>query len=43
MEEKMKKTYLKPDAEYVSLLPEEILTFGVDGEMGTSELPEGWE
>ena len=40
---RMKKTYLKPDAEYVNLTPEEILTGPLDGEIGTSDLPEGWE
>ena len=41
----MKKTYLKPEAEYVSLLPENILTYGVgdfDGDMGSVVTPDDW-
>lgn len=37
----MKKTYLKPDAEYVSLIDEEILTGPIDGNISLGDdLPE---
>ena len=45
----MKKAYLKPDAEYVNfsfedrLMTEEDEWGDMGGEMGTSDLPEGWE
>ena len=40
----MKKSYLKPDAEYVEFISTEAITDDIpDGEMGTSGLPEGWE
>lgn len=39
----MKKVYLKPDAEYISLVARESLTNdGMDAEEGESALPPGW-
>ena len=38
----MKKQYLKPEAEYISLEAEDIIT-ALGGEYGESGLPDGWE
>ena len=45
----MKKTYEKPQAEFIDFSIEEHimadlgLDGGIDGDMGVSGLPEGWE
>ena len=39
----MKKKYLKPEAEYISLEAEDIITGPVNGVPGESDLPEDWE
>ncbi len=40
----MKKEYLKPEIEYVSFdIQEELLDDFVDGDMGTSLMPDDWE
>ena len=40
----MKKVYLKPDADFISLESEELITNIIDGEVSSGdEIPDDWE
>ena len=39
----MKKKYLKPDLELITFISKEMIADNLEGEMGGSDLPEGWD